>query len=307
MHNTAYRLVIFTGALVVAAGGRDAQPRARNAHETVEAFVSAIVTDKTSETNALKDGSLLEERIDGLKQQFPQKKILLEYVYASESGEKQEAIAFTESVSTKEPQPDGLQEGQLVFTLAKKEKNWKVADVQFKRRDAAYEFGERFLAKFPDAKLVRPRIGEDEDIVEFTSRDYLLRQIVAQCPGGPRQPPESKTTVEQVLKDIPRCRTVSKMLTHYRQEKNVPRRAALLWLLALSGDPRGAVAVGEALDDNSFLAVDCVGYLYIPAVSGGSEAQIEAAHNWWAANQANLRAKAKELQKREVKPEKPSP
>jgi hypothetical protein len=277
--------------------------RARNAHETVEAFLNAVREGEIEEALSLHAGGISEGQIVRLQRQLPEETPVVAYAVASASGEKQQAFAVATTLKVAQPTLEEMQSRKLVFALVKTGKRWKVLDVQFKAADAAHQAGAQFQAKFPDAKPVRPRIGEGEDILDFTSRDYLLRQAVGQSlPVGSSKVAESKETVEQILKHIPRPWTVSKVLEHYDKETNLEMRCHLLNLLALSLDPRGAVVVGEALNDRSvqplaaYLLLDT--HMPMEASIGGTEQHIVAAHKWWAENQARLRAEAEELAKR---------
>lgn len=140
-------------------------------------------------------------------------------------------------------------------------------------------------------KVEPGQIGEDEDILEFASRDPMFAYVARAV-----SPKAHADALQKHLKDISRPWTVAKILKHYHEEeRSSPRRGLLLGLLAISRDARGIVAVGEASSKDAHLVLLLQGTI-APLATGGTEAQIIAAQKWWAANQDKIRRRAKELE-----------
>ncbi len=290
-------MTVFADKLVFATEETNSEvPLPRNAHETVEVFLKALQAGELEEAASFCVGKISDEEIGRLKEQLPSEKLVVYYASASRSAENQQASSVSTTLNGVQLAPEEIQSPKLLFRLVKTKEQWTISSVEFKAITAvaAYEAYARFQAEFPDARLVRPRIGEGEDILVFTSRDYSLTQLAAQHEN-------SGGTIEEDLQHISRPWTVSKILEHYAGETNLEMRTELLRLLAWSRDPRGTVVVGEALNDKLVFepfAADLLldtHHMPIEAYVGGTEQHIEAAHNWWGENQARLRAEAAEL------------
>ena len=98
----------------------------------------------------------------------------------------------------------------------------------------------------------------------------------------------------EALADVPRPWTVRSMIRFYEGETNYDRRAHALWILAVSEDPRAAVVLGEALDDEALQVRVAATYGLLDliirvGVVGGTESHMIAVQRWWAENEDVLR------------------
>lgn len=83
-------------------------------------------------------------------------------------------------------------------------------------------------------------------------------------------------------------------LRQYHREKDEGRRRPLLWKLAPTRDPRVAVALGEVLASSGlpYPEIALLAEFYLPPEKVGST---DAVWDWWRANEAGLRRRAREL------------
>jgi len=138
-----------------------AKPMPYNARETVEAFLAAGLAGKTKVTATLSDPRTgIAEQAKTLQHQLRVAKLKVVSVHVSETGKRIAALAITESIQIRTPDPDGRDTGRLVLTLikktpSKKKEPWLVRDIDFETEESAKEELKRFLKKFPDAKLVQ--------------------------------------------------------------------------------------------------------------------------------------------------------
>jgi hypothetical protein len=95
---------------------------------------------------------------------------------------------------------------------------------------------------------------------------------------------------------------VSQALAKYRRESDPHRRLALLNDLAATRDPRVAVALGQALyDPRSEMRVQAAFGIFfnqtgeVPKKMMGGTAAVNWAREWWAANEDDLRRRARQL------------
>lgn len=119
--------------------------------------------------------------------------------------------------------------------------------------------------------------------------------------GGMRTPRYGDHALEQAeraLTDIPRPWTVERILAAYATASAPERRAHLLRVLAASRDPRGGLALGNALDDEALdvRVAATFGLLdyFLPVLHGGGnmESAMAEAAAWWKENAARLRREA---------------
>jgi hypothetical protein len=125
---------------------------------------------------------------------------------------------------------------------------------------------------------------------------FTLLALFAVLPSGTRAfagPPEG-VSGRMVLDEV------ADALRRYRREKDEGQRVKLLVALAPTRDPRVAVALGEALANPSPGVRLSAGYAltryYRGAfVTGGYKHQAAVGEDWWRANEADLRRRAKAL------------
>jgi hypothetical protein len=132
----------------------------------------------------------------------------------------------------------------------------------------------------------------------FAGFVLLLAVLALLSPGKAVAGPPEGVSGKMVLDEV------ADGLRQYRMTRDQNRRINWLERLAPTGDPRVAVALGEALKGEGELvrlaaARNVVYYGAPPIVASprvGFEArQIERASHWWAANEADLRRRAKQL------------
>jgi hypothetical protein len=87
---------------------------------------------------------------------------------------------------------------------------------------------------------------------------------------------------------------VAEGLLRYRKTNDPEKRRALLRQLAPTGDPRVAVALGEALASAGFAypEIALLAEFYLPPDKRGST---DAVWDWWRDNEADLRRRAEQL------------
>jgi hypothetical protein len=87
---------------------------------------------------------------------------------------------------------------------------------------------------------------------------------------------------------------VAEGLLRYRRATDPERRRALLRQLAPTGDPRVAVALGEALASAGFAYPEIIllAEFYLPPEKRGST---DSVWDWWRENEAELRRRAERL------------
>ena len=141
-----------------------AQPVHQNARETIETFLAAGLAEKTTVTDALSDPRTgIAKQAKSLQQQLRVSKVKVVTVHASETKKRIVALAITENIQIREPDPDGRDTGRLVLTLtkktsSKKKERWLVNHIDFETEESAKDELKRFLKEFPDAKLVPAKL-----------------------------------------------------------------------------------------------------------------------------------------------------
>jgi len=97
---------------------------------------------------------------------------------------------------------------------------------------------------------------------------------------------------KRFVADLPRPRTVARLLELNGKETDALRRADFLYLLQCSRDPRAAVAIAESKGNLVMLE----GY-FAPMMIGGSDARAHFLEQWWKENEKRLRAEARERER----------
>jgi hypothetical protein len=138
-------------------------------------------------------------------------------------------------------------------------------------------------------------VAQELDILELAARQPRGVKLV--YPDGTYRIPKfgdpDLEQAEKELADYPRPWTLSKVLAWYREADAGKARANLLWVLAASRDPRAALALGEALYDESLevrwaATYGLLEYFNGMAGSGGTEQHMAAAREWWEKNRERL-------------------
>ena len=137
------------------------------------------------------------------------------------------------------------------------------------------------------------------DILDRAAANPRGQQVSA-GKGGYRTPRYGDRDLEEAevaLADIPRPWTVERIAKEYASARDPKRRTHLLRVLAASRDPRGAIALGEALHDDELdvrvAATMGLHDYFLPYFVGGNlESAMTAADEWWARNEADLRKRA---------------
>jgi len=151
----------------------------------------------------------------------------------------------------------------------------------------------------PPAESRRP----ERDLLDVAQRPPRFRQRRS-VNNGPWETSKygdfNVDEAAEALKDIPRPWTLKKMLRLYQEEKKAERRVRLIYLMAVSHDPRVAVILGEGLTDSS-VAVRIAAavamseyYSHTPGV-GGLEATFKFNQQWWRENEQLMRIRARAL------------
>jgi hypothetical protein len=148
-----------------------------------------------------------------------------------------------------------------------------------------------------------PYQGASDDILEYADTHSLGTQI--QLDDGTWREPKygdlALEKAEEVFRNRPRPWTVERVLVWYASDTDVTARSLDLRLLAASRDPRGAVMLGEALDDAVFevkiAALDGLAdyFVGVGQVCCGSEQKAIVVHKWWQQHEGELRAGAEKL------------
>lgn len=143
---------LFQGPLAQA----DDPKKERDARQTVEAYLAAVLAGKMEDTAALAIPNQKPEskkRAEGLRELKGKKAIALEKVYASENSGR--AIALSEPIQLRTPNSDGEDKGRLVITLNKRGADWLVRDIDLRSEDT--DPVPNFQQRYPDAKEVPAR------------------------------------------------------------------------------------------------------------------------------------------------------
>ena len=114
----------------------------------------------------------------------------------------------------------------------------------------------------------------------------LLIVVAVGMPGhaGPPEGPSGRMVRDEVAEGLLR----------YRKTNDSEKRRALLRQLAPTGDPRVAVALGEALASTAlpYPEITLLAEFYLPLEKRGST---DAVWDWWRDNEADLRRRAEQL------------
>ncbi len=145
--------------------------------------------------------------------------------------------------------------------------------------------------------------AQEHDILDFAAKNSLMQQV--QNPDGTWRTPkygdyQLERAVEQ-LKDYSLPFTVPKVISWYKEAKDKKIRAALLRVLAASGDPRAALILGNSLKDEAsdviIAAADGLrDYFILVGVCCGSEQQMIQVQEWWEKNRERLEKEAKRVE-----------
>jgi len=142
--------------------------------------------------------------------------------------------------------------------------------------------------------------AQERDILDFAAKNPRASQF--QNPDKTWRTPkygdyELEQAAEQ-LKSYPQPFTVPKVISWYSKAKDAKIRASLLRVLAVSRDPRAALALGNSLKDDSLdvrvaATYGLMDYFMLTAISGGTEGHMLAAQEWWEKNRERLEKEAK--------------
>jgi hypothetical protein len=118
----------------------------------------------------------------------------------------------------------------------------------------------------------------------FTLAILALPLSVTAARAGPPERPTGKMARDDVAEGLLR----------YRKATDPERRRALLRQLAPTGDPRVAVALGDALASDGFPypEVALLAEFFLPPEKRGST---DSVWDWWRDNEADLRRRAERL------------
>jgi len=121
-------------------------------------------------------------------------------------------------------------------------------------------------------------------ILLFILALFSLVPPVTAARAGPPEGPSGRMVRDEVADGLLR----------YRRATDSERRRALLRQLAPTGDPRVAVALGEALASAGFAYPEIVllAKFYLPPEKRGST---DSVWDWWRENEADLRRRAERL------------
>lgn len=145
-------------------------------------------------------------------------------------------------------------------------------------------------------------LAQEGDILDFAAK-HPRGEMITNPDGTYRIPKFGDHRLERAveeLKDYPRPWTVPKVLAWYEEAKDGKIRAHLLWVLAASRDPRAALALGNALDDESLdvrmaATYGLLGYFMRVGVNGGTEQHMLAVKEWWEKNRESIQKEAERL------------
>jgi hypothetical protein len=139
--------------------------------------------------------------------------------------------------------------------------------------------------------------AEDEKDVLVIALQHP-RDSKIQNPNGtwrvPKYGDDKAEQAEAKLSSYPHPWTVSKLLQWYAAPQKPEDRAYLARLLALSRDPRAAIALGESLESEDFdiRIAACYGLLdyFLPGtIGGGTENHMIIVKAWWVQNKEKLK------------------
>ena len=127
----------------------------RDARQTVEAYLAAVLAGKVEKAAALTlprsvEGS--KKRIDEYRQRVVAKNIKLASTHVSAA--KGRAFVVTEVVQLVKDKPDDPDKGALAIKLSKTDGHWLVRDVDVTTKEVAKQQLKQFLQKYQDAKAV---------------------------------------------------------------------------------------------------------------------------------------------------------
>jgi hypothetical protein len=145
-------------------------------------------------------------------------------------------------------------------------------------------------------------LAQEGDILDFAAK-HPRGQIITNPDGSSRVPKFGDHRLERAveeLNDYPRPWTVSKVLAWYQETKDAKTRAHLLWVLAVSRDPRAALALGHALDEHSLeVRIAAIyglqDYFMKIVILGGTEQHADAVREWWEKNRESIEQEVERL------------
>jgi hypothetical protein len=145
-------------------------------------------------------------------------------------------------------------------------------------------------------------LAQEGDILDFAAK-HPLGAVIINPDETYRYPKFGDYRLERAveeLKNYPRPWTVAKVLAWYDKAEDGKIRAHLLWVLAASRDPRAALALGNALNDDSLdvrvaATYGLLDYFMKIVVGGGTEQHIIAVKEWWEKNQESIQKEAERL------------
>jgi hypothetical protein len=122
----------------------------------------------------------------------------------------------------------------------------------------------------------------------------LLAALALLPPGKAVAGPPDGASGKMVLDEV------ADGLRKYRKEEDLDRRFKALNRLAPTRDPRVAVALGEAFDEEDkgyfrFRLSICLDEWFVPPDFRPKADCIEVVRRWWDANEADLRRRAAQL------------
>jgi hypothetical protein len=150
--------------------------------------------------------------------------------------------------------------------------------------------------------------AQEADILDFAAK-HPLGTVIINPDGTFRHPKFGDHRLERAVEELnkyPRPWTVSKALAWYVEAEDGKIRAHWLWVLAASRDPRAALALGNALNDDSLdvrvaATYGLLDYFMRVVESGGTEQHMIAVKEWWEKNRERIQTEA-ERQKPKATP-----
>jgi hypothetical protein len=145
-------------------------------------------------------------------------------------------------------------------------------------------------------------LAQEGDILEFAAK-HPRGEMLTNPDGTYRIPKFGDHRLERAveeLKDYQRPWTMTKVLAWYEETKDGKIRAHLLWVLAVSRDPRAALALGNALGDGSLdvrvaATYGLLNYFMRGDVIGGTEQHMIAVKEWWKKNREIIQKESERL------------
>lgn len=151
---TFFRTALLIVLTLVLASPAKAQNR-DNAREVVEGYVTAALAGKVADaTNLAVPGQSPSRkvRIEEFKELLNGKTLKIASVHVSEKS--REALAVSAKVQLTRKNPDGTDQGCIVFKLISAANGWQVKDIDFRSEEAGRARVEQFIKDKPDTKAV---------------------------------------------------------------------------------------------------------------------------------------------------------